>query len=125
MSDSTVTVLHYPSCSTCRKARKWLDAQGIAHSLVHIVDETPSADELAALIDKSGLPLKRFFNTSGQSYRNGGWKEKVGGLDLAGAAAALAADGKLIKRPLVDLGDAVLVGFKEAEWQAAFGRQGA
>jgi arsenate reductase (glutaredoxin) len=120
-----ITVYHYPGCSTCRKARKWLVGQGTAHTLVHIVDAPPSAETLAGLIRRSGLPYKRFFNTSGQSYRGGGWKDRIGDLDIDSAAAALAADGKLIKRPLVDAGDTVLVGFKEATWAAALGAGGA
>lgn len=120
-----ITVYHYPGCSTCRKARKWLDAHGVAHELMHIVDAPPSAATLEALIVRSGLPFKRFFNTSGQSYRGGGWKARIGDLDVAGAAAALAADGKLIKRPLVDAGDTVLVGFKEQTWADALGVGGA
>jgi arsenate reductase len=120
-----ITVYHYPGCSTCRRARKWLDANGVAHELVHIVDAPPSAETLARLIRTSGLPFKRFFNTSGQSYRGGGWKERIGDLDIDGAAAALAADGKLIKRPLVDGGDTVLVGFKEPTWAEALGVEAA
>lgn len=120
-----ITVYHYPGCSTCRKARKWLDAQGVEHALVHIVDAPPSAATLAALIRRSGLPYKRFFNTSGQSYRGGGWKDRIGDLDIDTAAAALASDGKLIKRPLVDAEDAVLVGFRESDWAQALGVGGA
>lgn len=116
-----ITVYHHPGCSTCRRARKWLDAHGVSHTLVPIAEAPPSADTLAALIGRSGLPARRFFNTSGQSYRGGGWKDRVAGLDTAGAAAALAADGMLIKRPLVDAGDAVLVGFGEANWAEALG----
>lgn len=119
MSTPPPTVYHYPGCTTCRKARKWLDANGIDHTLVHIVEAPPDADTIADLIDRSGLPLKRFFNTSGQSYRSGGWKDRVGSLDPCSAAIALAADGKLIKRPLVDAGGTVLVGFNAATWADA------
>lgn len=119
-----ITVYHYPGCSTCRRARKWLDGRGIAHTLVHIVDAPPTAATLATLIRRSGLPHKRFFNTSGQSYRGGGWKDRIGDLDIEGAAAALAADGKLIKRPLVDANGGVLVGFKEPTWADALGDGG-
>ena len=115
------TVYHYPGCSTCRKARKWLDENGVAYEAVHIVDAPPAAAVLERLIEASGLPYTRFFNTSGQSYRNGGWKERIGDLDTASAAAALAADGKLIKRPLVDAGRQVLVGFKEDSWAEILG----
>ncbi len=115
-----LTVYAYGRCSTCRKAAKWLDAHGVAATTHDIVTDPPDAATLAAAIERSGLPLKRFFNTAGQSYRAGGWKDKVGGLDVSQAAAALAADGKLIKRPLVLADDGgVLVGFKPAEWEAA------
>ena len=120
---ASLTVYHYPGCSTCRKARKWLDAHEVAYRAVHIVDAPPSAATLERLIEASGLPLKRFFNTSGQSYRNGGWKARVGAMDTASAAAALAADGKLIKRPLVDAGGKVLVGFQEESWAATLGTE--
>ncbi len=118
---STPTVFHYPNCSTCRKARKWLEAQGVEHELVDIVDSPPSAKVLKSAVAASGLPVKRFFNTSGQSYRNGGFKERLPEMSEKEALAALAADGKLIKRPLVIAGDVVLVGFREAEWAEALG----
>ena len=118
---STPTVFHYPNCSTCRKARKWLEAQGVEHELVDIVESPPSAKVLKSALAASGLPVKRFFNTSGQSYRNGGFKETLPGMSDAEAIAALAADGKLIKRPLVIAGDTVLVGFREPEWAEVFG----
>jgi len=121
---ASITVYHYPGCSTCRKARKWLDEQGVVYDAVHIVDAPPTAATLERLIEASGLPYKRFFNTSGQSYRSGGWKERIGALDTASAAAALAADGKLIKRPLVDASERVLVGFKEEAWAEALGTGG-
>lgn len=113
------TVFHYPNCSTCKKALKWLDAQGIAHERVHIVDAPPTADALKAAWQKSGLPLKRFFNTSGQSYRGGGFKDRLPTMSDDEQLAALAADGKLIKRPLLVSDDVVLVGFKEDAWTAA------
>lgn len=111
-----ITVYQYPGCSTCRKALKWLDAQGIEHRAVHIVEKPPSAAKLKKLVKTSGLPLKRFFNTAGQSYRQGGFKDRLPSMTDDEKIAALAADGKLIKRPLVDAGDAVLVGFREADW---------
>jgi arsenate reductase (glutaredoxin) len=116
-----IIVYQYPACGTCKKALKWLDARGVDYEPVHIVERTPSKTKLKALIRRSELPLKRFFNTSGQSYRQGGFKEKLPQMSQDEAVAALAADGKLLKRPLIDGGDFVLVGFKEAEYEAALG----
>jgi len=114
-------VFHYPACGTCRKALAWLDAGGHAHTRVDIVAAPPAAPVLAAAIRGSGLPLPRFFNTSGESYRAGEWKSRVGALTVESAAAALAADGKLIKRPLVLFEDGrALVGFEPVAWAAAF-----
>ena len=114
-------VHHYPACGTCRKALAWLDAEGHTHTRVDIVATPPAAPVLAAAIRSSGLPLTRFFNTAGESYRAGDWKSRVGALTVASAADALAADGKLIKRPLVLFEDGrVLVGFDAAAWAAAF-----
>jgi arsenate reductase len=114
-----LTIYQYPKCSTCRKALKWLDAQGISYDSVPIVEKPPSAAQLKKLIKQSGLPLRSFFNTSGESYRAGGFKERLPSRSEAEAIAALAADGKLIKRPLVSAGDTVLVGFDEEAWQRA------
>ena len=114
-----VTFYEYPGCSTCRKAAKWLDEAGVAYERVHLVEKTPSQKTLKDLWQRSGLPLKKFFNTSGQSYRGGGWKEKLPELSDAAAIKGLAGDGMLIKRPILDTGDQVLVGFREAEYQEA------
>lgn len=116
-----LTVYCTSRCGTCRKALKWLDAEGVAHASRDIVEDPPSAALLTELISRSGLPARRFFNTSGNSYRDGGWKDKVADLDVAAAAAALSADGMLIKRPLAFTSDAVLVGFKQPEWEATLG----
>ena len=114
-----LTVYHYPACSTCRRALKWLDQHGIAHDRVDIVQHPPSRTELQRILDGSGGPLRSLFNTSGQSYRDGNFKERLPGLSADAALNALEADGKLIKRPLV-VGDGVaLVGFDEARWAAA------
>jgi arsenate reductase (glutaredoxin) len=114
-----LTVYQYPKCSTCRKALKWLDAQGIAYKSVNLVETPPSATLLKQVIRESGLALRSFFNTSGESYRAGGFKEKLANMSEAEAVAALAADGKLIKRPLL-VGDGVtLVGFQEEAWERA------
>jgi arsenate reductase len=115
----TVVVYHYPACSTCRKALKWLEARGIAHERVHIVEKPPSR----ALLVKAAkqLPLRALFNTSGQSYRDGNFKERLPKLTQAEAIDALARDGKLIKRPLLVHGEAVLTGFGDAEWEKVLG----
>lgn len=112
------TVYQYPNCSTCRKALKWLDAQGIAYESVHIVDKPPSEKLLKKAL-AAGVPLKKLFNTSGESYKAGNFKDKLPTMTEAQAIKALAADGKLIKRPFVIKGDVVLTGFDEAAWKAA------
>ena len=112
-------VYHYPKCSTCKKALKWLDQHEIAHTRVDIVERPPSARELARVKKLAGVELRKLFNTSGKSYRGGGWKDKLPGMSEAEALAALAADGKLIKRPILIAGEVALVGFREADWQAA------
>lgn len=111
-------VFEYPACSTCKKALKWLNDNGIAYENIHIVENPPTLDQLRTALRASGLPIKRFFNTSGQSYRDGGFGEKLKTISEEQALQALAADGKLIKRPLVIgiPGDKILVGFKEEEW---------
>lgn len=116
----SVRVYQYPKCGTCRKALKWLDERGVAYETIHIVDSPPKKAELGKLWKKSGLPLKRFFNTSGVSYREGGFGKKLPTMSDDEALSALAADGKLIKRPIVITGEAVLVGFKEAEYAEVF-----
>lgn len=120
MSMST-RVYSYARCSTCKKALRWLEARDTTVDVVPIVDSPPSAKELKALWKRSGLPIKRFFNTSGMSYREGGFSKKLPSMSDDEKIAALAADGKLIKRPLVVTEDAVLVGFKEPEYEAVWG----
>ena len=108
----------YPKCTTCQKARKWLDANGVAYDERHIKDNNPTADELKAWHTQSGLPLKRFFNTSGLQYKALNLKEKLPAMSEEEQFKLLASDGMLVKRPLL-IGDGfVLVGFKEDEWQA-------
>lgn len=111
----------YPKCSTCQRAKKWLDAQGKAAEVRDIEAQPPTAEELSAWQEKSGLPLKKFFNTSGQSYRTLGLKDRLDTMDRAEQLALLAGDGMLVKRPILVDGDRVLVGFKEADWAAALG----
>lgn len=114
-----ITFYEYPGCSTCRKASKWLDAQGVDYTRVHLVEATPKAKTLRDLWQRSGLPIKKFFNTSGQVYRGEGWKEKLPELSDAEALKGLAGNGMLIKRPILDTGDSVLVGFREGEYREA------
>ena len=102
----------YPKCTTCQKAKKWLESQGIAYTERNIAEENPTYAELKEWYKKSGLPLKRFFNTSGLLYKSMQLKDKLPEEQLK----LLATDGMLVKRPLVVDGDNVLTGFKEAEW---------
>lgn len=106
------TLFHYPNCSTCRKARKWLDANGVEVKLVDIVQAPPSKTTLAQVKKLADVEVRKLFNTSGQSYRQGGWKDKLPDLSQDEALTALAADGKLIKRPILLGSDYALVGFK-------------
>jgi arsenate reductase len=117
-SDSRVMVLAYAGCDTCRRALKWLGGRGVEVRVRPIVDEPPTEAELAAWIPRSGLPVRKWLNTSGQSYRALG-KEKIDGADDATLIRWLAADGKLVKRPVLVLKDRVLVGFREEDWAAA------
>lgn len=115
-----VLFIEYPPCSTCKKAKRWLDDHGIAHTDRHIVESNPTADEIEVWQEQSGLPLRRFFNTSGMKYRELGVKAQLdAGMSDEDARALLATDGMLVKRPIVVAGDIVLVGFKPAEWEAA------
>ena len=108
--------LEYPPCSTCQKAKKWLDTRGIVYTGRHIKEQNPSYEELKSWYEKSGLPLKKFFKTSGLVYKNLGLKEKLPTMSEEEQLRLLAADGMLVKRPLVVGEDFVLTGFKEAEW---------
>ena len=112
-------VLCYPKCSTCKKALKWLDEHGVAYEVRDIKEDNPTAAELAEWHARSGLPIRRFFNTSGMLYRELGVKQRLdAGMPEAECIELLATDGMLVKRPLV-VGDGfVLVGFKEPEWEA-------
>ena len=108
--------LEYPPCSTCKKAKKWLDDNGISYTARHIKEQNPSYEELKAWYEKSGLPLKKFFNTSGLLYKELGLKEKLPTMTEEAQLRLLASDGMLVKRPLVVSEDFVITGFKEAEW---------
>ncbi len=108
--------VHYPKCSTCQKAKKWLDAHNITYTDRHIVENHPTYDELKQWHAASGLPLKRFFNTSGMLYKEMQLKDKLPTMNEEEQLKLLATNGMLIKRPLLVDGDTVLTGFKEAEW---------
>ena len=112
--------LEYPPCSTCQKARKWLDAHGIAYNARHIKENNPTYEELEAWYSASGLPLKKFFNTSGLVYKSLGLKDKLPTMTEDEQLQLLATDGMLVKRPLVILDNGtVLTGFREKEWENA------
>lgn len=107
----------YPKCSTCQKAKKWLTANGVEFKEIHIVDTPPAKDELKGMVDASGVDLKKFFNTSGQQYRELGLKDKLGEMDNDEKLELLASNGMLIKRPLAWDGKKVTLGFKEEDYQ--------
>lgn len=114
-------VYQYPKCGTCRKALKFLEASGVEFTPKDIVETPPSKSTLKKALKLSGLSINKLFNTSGQSYRSGGFKEKLKTMSETEALSALAADGKLIKRPIV-LGEGfALVGFREDEWRKVLG----
>ncbi|MCC8140785.1 MAG: arsenate reductase family protein [Lachnospiraceae bacterium] len=106
----------YPKCSTCKNARKWLEEHGIKYEERHIAEENPSYEELKDWHSKSGLPLKRFFNTSGLLYKEMQLKDKLPAMREEEQLKLLATNGMLVKRPLLIDGDTILVGFREAEW---------
>ena len=111
--------LCYPKCSTCQKAKAWLDERGISYELRDIKTDNPTAEELTLWYRKSGLPLKKFFNASGLQYKALGLKDKLPDMSETEQLALLATDGMLVKRPLL-VGDSfVLTGFRAAEWEAA------
>lgn len=118
---AAVTVHHYPGCSTCKKALRWLREHGVEHEAVDISVSPPSAKRLQQIRKLADVPLKKLFNTAGRSYRDGGFKDRLADMSDKEAYAALAADGMLIKRPLVHGKDFALVGFREAEWAEALG----
>ena len=110
--------LCYPKCSTCQKAKAWLQERGVAFDERDIKQDNPTEQELRAWHEKSGLPLKRFFNTSGLQYKALGLKDKLPAMTEDEQYALLATDGMLVKRPLLVGDDFVLVGFKEVEWES-------
>ena len=109
----------YPKCTTCQKAQKWLDETGAAYTVRNIKEDTPTRAELEQWHQRSGLPLKRFFNTSGLQYKALGLKDKLPEMSQEEQLDLLATDGMLVKRPILVGDDVVLVGFRQAEWEAA------
>ena len=114
--------LEYPPCTTCKKAKKWLQDHGLEFTARHIKENNPTAEEISVLQEKSGLELKKFFNTSGMIYRDLGLKDKLPTMSREEQLALLASDGMLVKRPILVTEDAVLVGFKEAQWEKLINR---
>ena len=108
--------IEYPKCSTCKKAKKWLDAHNVEYTDRHIVENNPTYDELKEWYEKSDLPLKKFFNTSGILYREMQLKDNLSAMSDEDKLKLLATDGMLVKRPLIVSDNVVLTGFKEAEW---------
>ena len=112
-----ITFICYPKCTTCQKAKKWLDKQGIKYNFRDIKLENPTAEELSVWLKKSGLPIKKFFNTSGLLYKAQNMKDKVDTLSEKELLNILASDGMMVKRPLLITDNVVLIGFKEEEWK--------
>lgn len=113
--------IEYPKCTTCKKAKKWLEDQNISFTDRHIVEENPTLDELKEWVTKSGLPMKRFYNTSGMKYRELQLKDKLPQMSEEEQLELLASDGMLVKRPVLVGDDFVLTGFKEKEWLEKLG----
>lgn len=113
--------LCYPKCTTCQRARKWLDEKGVSYEERNIKEKNPTAEELREWHLKSGLPLKKFFNTSGLLYKELKLKDRLPGMSEEEQFALLASDGMLVKRPMYITEDKVLVGFKEADWEGFAG----
>lgn len=109
--------IEYPKCSTCKKAKKWLDDHDITYTDRHIVEENPTYDELKEWYIRSGLPLKKFFNTSGMLYKEQKLKDRLPEMSEDEQLQLLATNGMIVKRPLVVKDDCILVGFKETEWE--------
>ena len=118
-----MTFICYPKCTTCQKAQKWLDENGVSYTFWDIKMENPTYEELSAWQRRSGLPLKKFFNTSGLLYKSMALKDKLPTMSEDEMLKFLAADGMLVKRPLLVGDDFVLIGFKEAEWESCLKTQ--
>lgn len=109
--------IEYPKCTTCQRAKKWLDARGAVYEDRHIKEDNPTAEEIRAWAKKSGMPLRKFFNTSGLLYKSLHLKDRLPSMSEEEQIELLASDGMLVKRPILVTDDAVLVGFREAEWE--------
>lgn len=114
-----VLFVEYPKCTTCQKARKWLEERGVEYTGRHIKEDRPTKAELKEWHKRSGLPLKRFFNTSGMLYKSMGLKDKLPSMSEEEMYELLATDGMLVKRPIIVGEDFALTGFKEKEWEQA------
>ena len=112
-----ILFIEYPKCGTCQKAKKWLQAQNIVFEDRHIVEQNPSEEELRTWISRSGLEIKKFFNTSGMKYKELGLKDKLPHMSDEEKIKLLASDGMIVKRPIVVKDENVLVGFQEAQWE--------
>lgn len=119
-----VLFVEYPKCSTCRKAKGWLDAHGVDYEERNIKEQNPTAEELAAWHEKSGLDIKRFFNTSGLVYKEMHLKDRLPEMTLQEKYELLAGDGMLVKRPILVSEETVLLGFKEEDWDKAIAKYG-
>ena len=115
--EKRMTLLCYPRCGTCKKAQAWLDGHGVGYDYRDIKENNPTYEELKGWYEASGLPLKRFFNTSGLQYKTLNLKDRLPSMSEEAQLTLLASDGMLVKRPLLLTGDRVLVGFKEAEYE--------
>ena len=109
--------IQYPPCSTCQKAKKWLDAHGLSYTERHIKEDNPTYEELKAWWERSGMPVKKFFNTSGLLYKSLQLKEKLPTMTEEEQLRLLATDGMLVKRPIIVTDELILTGFREAEWE--------
>lgn len=118
---SQLTVYQYAKCGTCRKAVKWLEAAGHELTLIPIFEEPPTVDELASLVENSGLELKKFFNTSGEVYKEMNLKDQLKEMSREEQLKLLSSNGRLIKRPIVTDGSKVTVGYKEEQFQETWG----
>ena len=112
-----VLFLEYPKCTTCKKAKNWLTENGVEFTQRDIVQDNPSKEEIKAWYEKSGLPLKRFFNTSGLVYKDLGLKDKIADMSEEEQIEILASNGMVVKRPLIIADDFVLIGFKQPQWE--------
>ena len=118
----SVLFVEYPKCSTCQKAKKWLEERGVEFEDRHILEQNPTKEELKLWWEKSGLPLKRFFNTSGQKYRELQLKDRILTMSQEEQLELLSTDGMLVKRPVLVGEDFVTTGFREKEWETILGK---